>query len=149
MLAVLVALTGLAGLLEAASRRRRKRALRKLAAQWGMTYSARDRLRITSKVAPRLPFPGAADVYVLDVIYGTRDGWYRYLFTAEFTSGAVRGKRRHVRVASFSEPRDRDSAQDTGTLTLAPADLSLLDQYRHLAPADSTVHRAPPETASP
>ena len=134
MLGVLVALTGLAGFLEWLSRNRKKRALRRLAGEWGMTFSPKDRFRVAAKVEAALPVPGAADVHVLDFIYGAVDGRYRYVFTAEYTIGAVRGKRRHVRVAGFSEPRD-GRADATPAITLAPEHLSLLDQYRHLAPA--------------
>jgi len=134
MLGILVALTGLAALLESLSRRRKKRALRRIAGEWGMTYSARDRLRITSKVAAGLPVPGAADVYVLDVIYGALDGQYRYVFTVEYTSGAVRGKRRSVRVAAFSEPRDGRGPDTVTPILLAPDGPSLVEQYRQLAP---------------
>lgn len=134
MLAVLVSLTGLAGGIESLSRRRRKRALRKLAAAWGMTYTARDRLRITPKVASRLPVPAAADVYVLDVIYGTAGGLYRYVFTTEYTSGAVRGRHRNVRVATLSESRGRENPDAALSVTLAPDGLPLVEQYRRLAP---------------
>lgn len=134
MLAVLAGLTGLAGGIESLSRRRRKRALRKLAGQWGMTYTARDRLRITPKVAARLPVPGAADLYVLDVIYGSAGDTYRYVFTTEYTSGAVRGRHRSVQVATFTEPRGRDRSDTAITVTLAPDGLPLVEQYRRLAP---------------
>jgi hypothetical protein len=135
MLGVLVALTALAGFIESLSRRRKKRALRRLAGEWGMTYSARDRLRITSKVAGGLPVPGAADVYVLDVIYGAVNGHHRYVFTVEYTSGTVRGKRRHVRVAAFSEPRDGRGPDAATPIVMGPEGVSLVEQYRRLAPA--------------
>ena len=136
MLAVLIALTGLAGGIESLSRARRKRELWRLAAQWGMTYTSKDRLRIGQKVAARIPVAGAADVYVLDVIYGTADGAYRYIFTTEYTIGAVRGRHRCVRVAALVEPRERDGSDAPITVTLAPAGLSLVEQYRRLAPAN-------------
>lgn len=134
LLTALLVLTGLAATLESLSRRRRKRALRRLAAQWAMTYLTRDRLRITPKVAAALPVPGAADVYVLDILYGAIDGRYRYVFTAEYTTGAVRGRRRHVRVGAFSEPRGGRGDDSMDPLTLAPEKLPLLAQYRQFAP---------------
>lgn len=134
-LGFLAGCTALAGAIQSLSRRRRKRALRRLAAQWRMTYSSRDRLRITSRVADRLPIPGAADVHVADVIYGTQGARYRYIFTTEYTLGAVGGKRRQVRVAAFSESRDRKCAEPPEPVMLAPEELPLLEQYRRLAPA--------------
>jgi len=132
-------LTLLAGGIDALGRRRRHRKLRALAAQWRMTYSADDRLRLADKVADRFPIPGAADVHVNDVIYGADKDAYRYVFTAEFTIGVVRTKHRRVRVASFTEPRDRDSVDSAGPLVLAPDRLSLLEQYRHLAPLTTRI----------
>lgn len=135
VLVVLIALSIVAALIDRASRRRRKRALRELAARWQMTYSARDQLRVAAKVAGRLPAPGAADLYVTDVIYGGQAETYRYWFTAEYTIGAVRAKRRQVRVGTLSEPRGRQGAAATGDITFAPEDLPLIEQYMKLGPA--------------
>ena len=134
-LAVLVALSGMATLLEAMARHRRARFLRELASQWHMTYSAHDRLRVGARIARRLSIPGAADVSVADVIYGTRGGNYVYVFTAEYTTGVVWGKQRHQRVACFAESRGRQSPDAPGRLALAPEGLDLLEQYRALAPS--------------
>ena len=138
-LAALVALTGLAATIEAVSRRRLRRALRRLAAEWRMTYSACDRLRIAARIAHKLSVPGAADVCVTDVIYGSLGDRYRYIFTVEFTIGVVRGKQRHVRVAAFGEARDRQSPEQVGPLSLAPENLPLVEQYRRLAPATASA----------
>ena len=143
VLEVTLALTALAAFLEAASRRRRKRALRRLARQWHMTFSARDLLRLTPKVAAGLPVPGAADVYVKDVIYSSDADSYRYIFTAEYTTGVVQGKRRRARVASFLEPRERQAdARETDVL-LAPEDVPIIEQYRRLASAFQVAQTAP------
>lgn len=133
-LAVLVALTGVATLLEATARHRVARSLRDLASQWHMTYIAHDRLRVGARIARRLGIPGAADVSVADVIYGTRGDNYIYVFTAEYTTGVVWGKQRHLRVARFAESRDRQSPDAPGPLALAPEGLDLLEQYRAVAP---------------
>ena len=103
-------------------------------------------MRITAKVVGRLPVPGAANVRVRDVIYGTERDRYRYVFTAEFTVGVVGPKHRVARVATFSEPRARVGGQsgassvETGsgsapTVILAPEGGTLVEQYRRLAPA--------------
>jgi hypothetical protein len=126
--------TAVAGILEMMARRRRKRHLRRLAGRWRMTFSSRDRLRIRAKVADRLPIPGAADVHVADVIYGSEGGKYRYIFTAEYTVGVVRTKRRQVRVAAFSEARDRQGTHAPDPVVLAPEGLSIVEQYQKLAP---------------
>ena len=133
-LAVLVALTVVAMIHESLARHRRRRALRALASEWGMTYSPQDRLRLASRVAERISVPGAADLDVTDVIYGSRGDVYRYIFTARYTVGIVRGKRSQVRVGTFTESRHRRATGETGGVTMAPEDLSLVEQYRALEP---------------
>ena len=135
VLGVLIALTSLAALIEGVSRRRWKRRLRQLASLWRMNYSPDDQLRVATRIAGRFPVPGAADMHVMDLIYGAQGEQYRYVFTAEYTIGVIRGKRRQVCVATFSEPRDRRSADLPTPVTLAPEDLPLLEQYQRLAPA--------------
>jgi hypothetical protein len=102
-----------------------------------MNLGRTDTLRLTPKVARAFPVPGAARVRVYNVIYG-RDAAdpdrYRYVFTAEYTAGVVRGKRRFVRVGTWSEPRDRDRSDPPGQVVLAPPELPLMEQYRWLAP---------------
>ena len=124
--------TGL--LLEILSSRRRRRALRKLAAEWKMTYSRSDSLRLTPRVAGRFPIPGAAHLRVTDVIYGIEHDRYRYVFLTEFTTGTVRAKRRQRRVATFSEPRERQQRQSPAAVVLAPDEGTLVEQFRRLAP---------------
>ena len=113
-----------------------------------MTYSRSDTLRLAPKVARGFPIPGAANLRVTDVIYGIDHERYRYVFRAEFTTGTIRSKRRVARVATFSEPRDRQRAQATPAVALAPQGGKLVDQYRHLAPA-MTPKAAKPQAAQP
>lgn len=134
VLLVLIALSLVAALLDRASRRRRKQALRELASGWQMTYSAHDQLRVAAKLMGRLPAPGAADLHVTDVIYGGQGDLYRYWFTAEYTIGAVKAKRRQVRVGTLSEPRGRQEAATLGQVIFAPEDLPLIEQYIKLGP---------------
>jgi hypothetical protein len=133
-LAVLIAITAFAALIEAGTRQKRARSLRELASKWRMTYSPHDHLRITERIAHKLAAPGAADISVSDLIYGTRGDRYFYIFTAQYTTGVVSGKQRQLRVASFSEPRDRQNPAQSGPVTLAPEGLGLLEQYRGLGP---------------
>jgi len=137
ILGIMAALTGLAGAIELVSRRRRRRELRRLAAQWRMNYSPRDRLRVAARLAGRFPVAGAADVHVTDLIYGSEGDQYCYIFTAEYSVGVVRGKRRCVSIAGFTEHKSRQQPA-CGPVTLAPADLPLLDQYQRLRPASRT-----------
>jgi len=148
VLSFTVCATAVAVAAEAAVARRRRKALRRLAAEWRMTYSRSDTLRLAPKVARGFPIPGAANLRVTDVIYGIDHERYRYVFRAEFTTGTVRSKRRVARVATFSEPRDRQRAQATPSVTLAPENGKLVDQYRHLAPA-MTPKAAKPQAAVP
>jgi hypothetical protein len=137
--------TALALLLEFIGRRRTRRVLRRLAAEWRMTYSRADSLRLTPRVAGRFPIPGAANLRVTDVIYGIEHDRYRYVFLAEFTTGTVSAKRRQTRVATFSEPRDRQQrTRAAAPVVLAPPTGKLVDQYRHLAPPMATRRGRPP-----
>jgi hypothetical protein len=143
VLIVLLTLSAVATMLDRASRHRRRSALRRLAIQWQMTYSPSDQLRVADKVGVKLPVPGAADVYVTDVIYGGQGDTYRYWFTAEYTTGAVRAKRRQVRVGTFSEPRDKKvAATGMGDVIFAPEDLTLIEQYVKLGPQPAAIPTA-------
>jgi len=149
VLAFTVGATALAVAAESMIARRRRRALRRLAADWRMTYSRFDSLRLTPKVSRAFPIPGAANLLVTDVIYGIEHERYRYVFRAEFTIGTIRSKKRLARVATFSEPRDRQRAQGVATVVLAPDEGTLVDQYRHLAPSlAARAARAPAAAAA-
>lgn len=114
--------------------RRRRRVLRQLASEWRMNFNAGDQLRLAARIAHYLPIPGAANVTVGDVIYGIDGDVYRYVFTAEYTVGVLRTKRRHMRVAAFAEPRDRNRPQPPDPVSLASPELPLIDQYRTFSP---------------
>jgi hypothetical protein len=135
LLLALCALTVAAALLDVFVHRRRSRALRALATQWRMNYHTSDQLRVTPKVLSKFPIPGAANVRVMDLIYGSDRDRYRYVFSVEYTLGLTGLKRRVVRVARLTEPRDRADAGAL-SLTLAPPEGHLLDQYRSFAPSD-------------
>jgi hypothetical protein len=130
-LAVLVVMTSLAAIMELRRQSARRRSLRGLAAQWQMTYSPHDRLRIAAHVADALPSPGAADLYVCDVIWGRQGESYRYLFTLEYTSGLLTAQRRHRQVGGFTESRGA-SVGSPVSLELAQSQGMMLDQYRSL-----------------
>jgi hypothetical protein len=100
-----------------------------------MNYGRADTLQLTPRVARHLPAPGAAALRVYDVVYGAHGDAYRYVFTAEYTLGVTGGKRRHTRVAAFTEPRDRRRGGRT-ELVLGEEDAPLLEQYAALAPGE-------------
>lgn len=137
-LGLITGITALAAVAQGILRRGWEEHLRKLAATWGMNYSARDQLRLTAKVARAFPVPGAAHIKLIDLIYGAVGDRYRYIFTAEYTTGVVHGKRRIVRAGSFTESRTRDAApaEQAAPAVLAPAELPLIEQYRRLAPPE-------------
>jgi hypothetical protein len=147
VLSFTVGATAVAVAAEAIAARRRRKVLRRLAADWRMTYSRADTLRLTPKVSRSFPIAGAANLRITDVIYGIDHERYRYVFRAEFTTGTVRKKKRVARVATFSEPRDRQRSQATATVALAPDTGKLVDQYRHLAPAMTPRPSKPPAAA--
>ena len=150
VLSLTLAVTLFAYAAELVRRRWHRRALRRLAGEWGMTFSQPDTLRLTPKIARHFPIPGAANLRVVNVIYGSDPDRYRYVFTAEYTVGVVSAKRRNVRAGSFTEPRDRTRGGPgvRETVVLAPAELSLLEQYRHCAPAGLEQARKPASAAA-
>jgi hypothetical protein len=110
--------------------------LRQLAKERRMHFSPHDQLRLTSRVATHLPIPGAAYVRVIDLMYGSDGGRHRYVFTAEYTAGVVRSKKRIRRAAAFTEPRQRTDMDLFCDIKLGAAELSLIEQYRALLPPD-------------
>ncbi len=144
-----IAVTAASAAVDGLLQRRRSRMLRGLAAEWRLNYSAADPLHIASKVASHFPIPGAANLRVKDLIYGSERERYRYVFTAEFTAGVVRTKCRLTRVATFSEPRDRDDPDAMSPIILAPKSGTLLEQYQHLVPASARKAVEPPSVDQP
>ena len=131
-LTLMIAITAVAAAVEALRRHRHTSALRKLAAQRGMHFSAIDRFRLAPRIAQRLPVPGAAAVRVLDLLYGVEQQNYRYVFATEYTTGVLRSKTGVRRVATFAEPRDPGAKREIGDLFFAPEGLPLVEQYKHL-----------------
>jgi hypothetical protein len=134
LLTLAIAITLGASIVESILRRRSSEALRHLAADWRMNFSLTDRLNLTGKVARHFPIPGAANLRVTNVIYGTATDRYRYIFTAEYTIGVVRGKRRLTQAGSFSEPRGREEGSAAEMVVLATPNQPLVQQYRGLGP---------------
>jgi hypothetical protein len=133
-LAMVLLITAGAGLVRVIVRRRHVQRLRMLAATWKMHFSADDRFRLASRIAPRLPVPGAAGIRVADLLYGIEEENYRYVFAAEYTTGVLRTKTGVRRVATFCEPREATphAAQADCQLQFAPEELPLVQQYQHL-----------------
>ena len=133
-LAMVLLITAAAGLGRVITRRKHVQRLRLLAAKWKMHFSADDRFRLATKIAPRLPVPGAAGIRVVDLLYGIEDQNYRYVFAAEYTTGVLRTKTSVRRVATFCEPRDAvgSNSNAISDLMFAPQHLPVLEQYRHL-----------------
>jgi hypothetical protein len=134
LLIFVIVLTAVAVAVDSYRRGQTHCALRQLAKERRMHFSRHDQLRLTSRVATHLPIPGAAYVRVIDLIYGSDGGRHRYVFTAEYTAGVVRSKKRIRRVAAFTEPRQRTDAGQICDIQLGPDELSLIEQYRALLP---------------
>lgn len=132
LLGLAIGLAVIAAIGQRASHRRRRKALRALAAEWNMNYAQSDSLGLTPRIAGSFPIPGAADLVINDLIYSTDRMTYRYIFTAQFTVGVVHRKRRLSRVATFTEPREGNDNEIE--LSMAPEELDLIEQYRRLAP---------------
>jgi hypothetical protein len=142
-----VAVTLVAYGLDRYDRHRRSAALRRMAAEFQLNYTPTDPFRLTDRVADSFPVPGAAALTVSDLVYGIQGDRYRYIFTARYTVGAVRMKKRQRRVASYSEPLTSHAHGVTNSpkprpaptpVTVAPPELDWDEQYRMLARANVT-----------
>ena len=131
-LILMFSMTVLAGAWQWLNRRRQVDKLQALADELQMHFSADDRFRISSRIAPRLPVAGAAAVRVFDLLYGVEEANYRYIFRTEYTLGVLRSKVSVQGVATFSEPRDRSARMSEIQLEWAPRELGLIEQYRAL-----------------
>jgi len=135
-LAVLLTATAVTG--DFLLRRRVRRQLQQLAAELKMAYSHSDRFALADRVAEHFPIPGAAALRVIDLLYSSDADSYRYLFSAEFTFGVIRSKRRLLRAVTLREPKGRSDPSIWSNMLLAPENLSLIEQYRYLAAAIAT-----------
>jgi hypothetical protein len=127
-LAILIAFTLLLLIAQLVLDRTRHRKLISLAREWRMHFAPDDRFNLAARVAEKLSLPGAADVRIADLIYGSEEGTRRYVFSAHYTRGVVRWKHREKCVASLSENKDQWSP-----LNVAPGELSVVEQYRAAA----------------
>jgi hypothetical protein len=132
VLILLFAITGVAALADAYVRRARAARLAGVAKAWQMSFTAEDRFQLTPRIAAHFPLPGAADVVVRDLVYGQEEaGRFRYYFTIEYTLGVLRTKRRRVAVGMLVET-GRPETNPFAGVTLAPAELSIAEQYEWL-----------------
>ena len=131
LLTILVSVTLLALVVGAIANQRRRERIQRLAAEWKLNFAVADTLQLCSRLADKLPVPGAATPRVSNLIYGIDGDLYRYYFTIDYTVGVTESKRRVWRVAAYVEPRDRRRG-GTSTLTLANEELPLIEQYRSL-----------------
>jgi hypothetical protein len=132
LLSTLLALTALALVVHKFLRHRIKRRLRRMAGDWKMRYVERDLFHLAPRIATIIPVPGAADLRVIDVIYGSEGETHRYLFTAEYTRGVVGRHEREQRVMTFAEPKEPTRENPPTPLVCAPQDVPIVEQYRHL-----------------
>jgi len=130
LLSLLMSLTGFAWAVDRWRHVRGQAAFRELALTHGMHYSPSDPLRLTPRIAARLPIPGAAAVRVIDLLYRTDEQNHYYVFTAEYTIGVVGPKHRVRRAASFVEAKSVGGR--SRSVQLAAADLPMVEQYRSL-----------------
>jgi hypothetical protein len=112
----------------------RSNRLAALAATWEMNFTPIDRFQLTGHVAARFPTPGAADIVVRDLVYGphTVAGSLRYLFTVEYTLGILRTKRRWISAGTLVEQTGGGGDKRFSTVSLAPTNLPLIEQYEWL-----------------
>jgi len=131
LLAFILSLAVAAAIVEAVRRRRLWRQYRRLARATHMHFSSRDRLRLTNRIAAEFPVPGAAHVVVRDLFYSSDSTGHRYVFTAEYTAGTLRARRRIRCAAAFRECRP-DSVAKPHRVVLARMDRPLFQQVREL-----------------
>ncbi len=130
LLILTLAVTAAAGGWHYLTRYQERQLLRKLAREVGMNFAPGDRFRLTGRVRDRFPVPGAANLRVGDVLYGSSGQRHRYLFTVHYTQGVLRTKHRCRRVGGVIESSDRRS--EAIAFLLAADQPNILDQYRSL-----------------
>ena len=123
-------------------RRTLSQQLRDLANRWQMNYSQGDPLQLTQRIAGVFAVVGAAHVTITDLIYGIEDDHYRYYLATEFTVGLTRSKKRVRRVVTFTEPRT-GGAKVFSPMRVAPAEMTILEQFEHLGPERPESHGQP------
>lgn len=101
----LLALSAVALSWSAILRSKQRRRLRRLARELQMHYIRFDQFRLGPRIIDQLPIAAAAGVEVRDVLYSLRDGEVFYLFTASYTRGLVRTRKRLSRVGAMVENR--------------------------------------------
>lgn len=143
VLAVCITLGALA--LDRYLRRRRRRELVELARQWRMHYVHRDVFELTSRLARDFPIPGAALVRVTDLIYGIEGEFHRYIFSTEYTIGAVRVRKRLVRVVSARDARRHSAPHHPPEFRFSDESLPLIEQYKTLHAELSSTAPTPAE----
>ncbi len=126
LLLILVGLTVVCVAAQFVFDRARRAKLDVLSKRHEMTFVNSDRFDLSREAASLVEMPGAAKVRVRDVMYASHPTGARYVFTAEFTVGVTRGKRRMVRVVAI----DRWTASGRD-VALAPQSLTLVEQYEH------------------
>jgi len=131
-LIVVLALSAGAIVAQIARRRWRSRQVRQVAVQAGLHYSPVDRFALAGRIAPKLECPGAANVHILDLVYGLRNEQLRYVFTVEFTRGVLRTKRTPRRAFLAVEPKNRAVRDGNLQLTSVDGALDLIHQYQQL-----------------
>ncbi len=132
----IIAITLAAYAISRYERLRRQVLLRQIASEFQLNYAPNDPFQLANKIIDRFPVPGAARLVVTDVVYGTRGDHFQYLFTANYTVGAIRVKKRLYRVAAYAEPLSGATNELRIPVTLANAKLEWIDQYRELAASE-------------
>jgi len=130
----LLAITAVAAARQFQRRCRQAKRLCRFARQWEMHYSRDDRFKLVRRMSNPLPQPGAADLRVVDVLFATHHHRHLYIFTIQYSLGALTGIHRHARAAAIAEPVHRGAIHEAAPmqLTLAPENLPLLRQYQSL-----------------
>ncbi len=95
-----------------------------------MHFTPADSLSLTPRIAAHLPLPGAAAVRVIDLLFRTDEKSHHYVFTVEYTLGAMGRKQRVRRAGALTE--EKSGSVQSHAIRLAPAGLPLVEQYRIL-----------------
>ena len=130
-LLIVASVTAGAFIVDFVMRKRRGALLSRLAMANKLHFCGDDRFNLGDRVAERLPTPGAADVKAIDVVYGVENDRLNYVFTAEYTQGTVRTKRRVRRVVRLSELKKR-AQKDDGEISVSDTTVPVVEQYRAL-----------------
>jgi hypothetical protein len=131
-LLLIVLITALALVAQVIAVRKCRTALLQLARKYEMNFAATDRFRLTERVHGQLPVFGASRITVSDLIFSSNNTTHRYVFTIEYTVGAVFGHQRLRCVGGYEESVRRGGQSIKGVAMFSNSDVPTRVAYSQI-----------------